>query len=384
MWLPSVVRVPLGWCFGISILLTSVFGNYMISLFLFLIPLGHHKAWRFMMDRAISFWMTIPMGFLEFIFGMTVRVSGDEIDVEEPGLILMNHRTRLDWMYIWSLLYQMNPWLITTNKISLKAQLKKLPGAGFGMAANQFVFLERNIEVDKVSFDKAIDYYTGMGNNYQILLFPEGTDKSPWTTTKSLEYSKKNGLRQLQYLLYPRTTGFYHLLSKMRQSNYITYLYDVTVAYPHNIVQSEIDLVLKGSCPREVHFHVKKIDVREVPKDEAGVGRWLTSLWIEKEERLCKYYAEPIPSKRMFDIHKGQRMWTNKSEGFRKRLFKIAALLFWFTVVSIVAYHVCFIWTLQYGFTYFFIVSFILTYYFGGIDTFVYNQWRFSVKDAIV
>ena len=100
------------------------------------------------------------------------------------------------------------------------------------MAGAQYVFLERNMEIDKISFDQAIEYYKGMDRNYQVrkififfsmndefelLLFPEGTDKSPWTTVKSTEYAKKNGLKQLKHVLYPRTTGFYHLLKKMRQ-----------------------------------------------------------------------------------------------------------------------------------------------------------------------
>lgn len=36
------------------------------------------------------------------------------------------------------------------------------------MAASQFIFLERNMELDMESFDQAIDYYTGMGKNYQV------------------------------------------------------------------------------------------------------------------------------------------------------------------------------------------------------------------------
>uniref|UniRef100_A0A1I7XIK6 E3 ubiquitin-protein ligase hrd-1 n=1 Tax=Heterorhabditis bacteriophora TaxID=37862 RepID=A0A1I7XIK6_HETBA len=271
----SPLRPLLGWTFGLIILFTSLFGNYIITMFIFLVLLGKHSTWRQFMDRAISFWMTIPIGFLEFVFGMRVRVSGDEIEVDQPGLIIMNHRTRLDWMYIWSALYQINPWLITTNKISLKAQLKGLPGAG------------------------------------ELLLFPEGTDKSPWTTTKSTEFAKKNGLRQLQYLLYPRIAGFYHLVTKMRKgrnvfkrlaltfiyiciaANYISFIYDVTIAYPYNTVQSEIDLVAKGKSPREVHFHIKKIPITEVPRSEVDAGRWLnnyklTTLMLRKKSKEIK------------------------------------------------------------------------------------------------
>ncbi|VDM81230.1 unnamed protein product [Strongylus vulgaris] len=220
----KLIRPLLGWIFGITILWTSVFGAYIVSIFVFLILLGKHKTWRSFMDRSVSFWMMVPIhlilqGFLELLFGMRVRVSGDEIEYDEPALIIMNHRTRLDWMYMWSALYQMNPWLITSNKISLKAQLQSLPGAGFGMSAAHYLFLQRNMEKDAVTFDSAIEYYRGMDNNYQLLLFPEGTDKSPWTTTKSQEYAKKHGLKQLKHLLYPRVAGFHHLLTKMREGS---------------------------------------------------------------------------------------------------------------------------------------------------------------------
>ncbi|RCN35142.1 Acyltransferase [Ancylostoma caninum] len=255
----NLIRPLIGWIFGITILWSSLFGAYIISTFLILIILGRHTTWRSFMDRSVSFWMMVPIGFLELIFGMRVRVSGDEIEYDKPALIIMNHRTRLDWMYMWSALYQMNPWLITSNKISLKAQLQSLPGAGFGMSAAHFLFLQRNMEKDAVTFDSAIDYYKSMNNNYQLLLFPEGTDKSPWTTTKSLEYAKKHGLKPLKHLLYPRVAGFYHLLTKMREANFVSYVYDISIAYPYNIVQSEVDLILKGDCPREVHFHIKKI-----------------------------------------------------------------------------------------------------------------------------
>ncbi|KAK6755231.1 hypothetical protein RB195_013920 [Necator americanus] len=376
----KIIRPLFGWIFGITILWTSLFGAYIISIFVFLILLGKHATWRSLMDRSVSFWMMVPIGFLELIFGMKVRVSGDEIEYDKPALIIMNHRTRLDWMYMWSALYQMNPWLITSNKISLKAQLQNLPGAGFGMSASHFLFLQRNMEKDAVTFDTAIDYYKSMNNNYQLLLFPEGTDKSPWTTTKSLEYAKKNGLKQLKHLLYPRVAGFYHLLTKMREANFVTYIYDITIAYPHNIVQSEIDLVLKGDAPREVHFHVKKISVNDVPRNEPDCGRWLNELWLQKEACLEGYYSEPKPCNRRFPIEKGQRVWKNTHEPAKVAIVKRFSFCFWVFVVSVVAYHLLFLRPLQLLILYFIICFFIIKFLYGTLDQFVIYRWRQSLK----
>ncbi|CAD6186759.1 unnamed protein product [Caenorhabditis auriculariae] len=382
MRLPALARPPLGWLFAITILFTALFGNYIITLFLFIVGAGRHKLWRHMMDRAISFWMTIPMGFLELVMGTRVRVSGDEIEFGKPALIIMNHRTRLDWMYMWCALYQVNPWLITTNKISLKAQLKNLPGAGFGMAAAQFVFLERNMSVDKESFDQAIDYFKGMEKNYQVLLFPEGTDKSEWTTRKSREYAKKNGLRNLEYVLYPRVTGFFHLISKMRSVDYVDYIYDITIGYPFNIVQSEVELVLKGKSPREVHFFIRKIPISHVPVNEAEATRWLHERWYLKEALLHDFYAEPQPVNRAFPVEQGDRLWCSWKEPRRHYYVKLCSLVFWLIVISACSYHIFFVRTLQIGVAYFIIASLVLNFRYGGIDKFVISSWRKSSETS--
>lgn len=39
-------------------------------------------------------------------------------------------------------------------------------------------------------------------------------------------------------------------------ANYIKYLYDVTVAFPENLVQSELDLIAHGVCPSKVQYEV--------------------------------------------------------------------------------------------------------------------------------
>ncbi|KAK0410304.1 hypothetical protein QR680_005055 [Steinernema hermaphroditum] len=352
-------RPLLGWAFGLTILFTAVFGNYIITLFLPLVLFGRHVQWRQLMDRAISFWMMIPMTFLEFIFGVRFRVTGDAVELDKPALIIMNHRTRLDWMYLWSALFKMNPWLLTSSKISLKEQLKSLPGAGFGMAASQFIFLQRNAEEDKQRLTQAIDYYAGVGGTYQILLFPEGTDKSPWTTKKSDEFAKKNGFRELKNVIYPRTAGFLHLLEKMRKENYVSYIYDVTVAYPTNIVQSEVDLVLKGQAPKDVHFDFRKIDIANVPKSEAELNKWLNEIWVAKDERLERYYSQPKANRKFTPSGEGY-IW--EKQDLKQAAAKIFSFCFWVSVVCVWSYHMFFLRFVQIGFTYFFVVSTFLNW----------------------
>ncbi|VDN54588.1 unnamed protein product [Dracunculus medinensis] len=265
----------LGLCFALIVFLTSVFGSYVLSLFIPLLLFNAHKRWRIIADRAIAFWFFIPTTILQYFFGTSFKITGDPIEIDKPALVLMNHRTRLDWMYYWGALLKMNPWLLVSSKIALKAELKYLPGAGVGMAGNQFIFLKRNMNEDKIALDKAIDYFANIGYDYQILFFPEGTDKSERTTKKSNDYAKKNGLPELKYVIYPRSAGLVHLIRRMREHNYISCIYNVTVAYPENTVQSEIDLVLKGIAPSKVHFNIERIDRTSIPRQESDIAKWI-------------------------------------------------------------------------------------------------------------
>ncbi|KAI6213986.1 PlsC domain-containing protein [Aphelenchoides besseyi] len=226
MWLSSFLRWffgPLiGFGFAGIVFLTSIFGNYIVTLFLPMITVFNlHREWREKMDRAITFWMVIPLFFLHYVYGVKVRTSGDRIEYDQPAVVIMNHRTRLDWLYFWLALWRINPWLMTSNKIALKELLKHVPGA----------------------------------------------------------------------------------------ENYIRYIYDVTVAYPAEIVQNETDMILKGRLSRNVHYHIRKYDISDLPSDEDGLSRWLLSVWTEKEKRLEQFYAQKAKGKRKFDADGEMNIW---------------------------------------------------------------------------
>lgn len=152
---------------------------------------------------------------------------------------------------------------------------------------------------------------------FQLLLFPEGTDKCPIATARSRQFADKNDLVQYNYVVHPRTTGFVYLLQKMRESlfnfnnnlvivciyltvlfksiisaNYVDYIYDVTCAYSDAIVQSEVDLVTLGLTPKEIHFDIRKISVTNLPETDEGLDEWIKELWAQKEERLRQYYTK--------------------------------------------------------------------------------------------
>ncbi|MFH4976691.1 hypothetical protein AB6A40_003400 [Gnathostoma spinigerum] len=375
--LTHLLRPIVGIAFAVLIVVSSLFGSYIITLLVPLILFNRHRLWRKMMDRMISLWMVIPITFLEYIYGMDIRLTGDPIDASKPALVIMNHRTRLDWMYYWIILFKINPWLLTTSKISPKAELKYLPGAGYGMAANHFIFLERNMERDRIQMSRAIDYYSSVGDPYQILLFPEGTDKTAHTTKVSEEYAKKNGLPPLTEVLYPRSAGMIHLITQMRQHQYIDYIYDLTVAYPDNIVQSEVALILKGLAPKRVHCSIKRIDISCVPRNDQDIAKWINELWTEKDETLKRYYSLPI-KERCFPLTPDGLIWEGPEDVIRK-LFKVTAFTLYISVVVVWFYHLTFIPLVQMLLVWTVLLALFISYCYGGIDHLVFHRWKKSL-----
>lgn len=65
---------------------------------------------------------------LELVFGVKVVITGDGFIPGERSVIIMNHRTRLDWMFLWCCLLRYS--YLRLEKICLKAALKVVPGFG--------------------------------------------------------------------------------------------------------------------------------------------------------------------------------------------------------------------------------------------------------------
>ncbi|VBB33215.1 unnamed protein product, partial [Acanthocheilonema viteae] len=282
-------------------------------------------------------------GLIEIFFGARVTVSGIKIDHSEPALIIMNHRTCLDWLFFWIALIRIDPWLLTSQKISLKAIVRHLPGAGWAMALNAYMFLTRRFENDLAHIEKMIDYYANSRHTYQLLLFPEGTDKDYRATERSRQFALKQGLVHYSYVLHPRTTGFTVILRKMRQVGYIRNIYDVTVAYADAIVQSEFELFSNGSCPKNIHFHVSKVDVDSLPEnDDELIALWLTNRWKAKEGKLAQFYHSDDAKHRAFKTD------SNYDEIFELTKIKFiavygAVVIFWvFTSVFLMYAFLCY------------------------------------------
>ncbi|ELU17930.1 hypothetical protein CAPTEDRAFT_172905 [Capitella teleta] len=266
----------------ISSLLGVTFFHSFLLLLLFLSPCLH----RCLVDAIIASWLVFCSALLECFLGMRVVISGDEIRSNEASLLLMNHRTRLDWMYLWSVLLRQSG--VKMEKIILKTPLKLIPGAGWAMQVGGFLFINRKWEEDKLILDKMLDYYADLNHKTQILLFPEGTDLTERTLSYSDRFAAKNGLQPYKFCLHPRTTGFVHLVQQMQCNKHLDAIYDISIAYPDTFPQNEPDLIL-GEFPSEVHFHIKRHEASSLPSSPDDLAAWCAAIWRQKEEVLKNF-----------------------------------------------------------------------------------------------
>ena len=67
-------------------------------------------------------------------------------------------------------------------------------------------------------------------------------------------------------------------------------MYDVTIGY-----KSQCPLFIDnalGTNPSEVHMHIKRIPVQEIPLAESEVSSWLMNEFSRKDELLDQFYRE--------------------------------------------------------------------------------------------
>lgn len=67
---------------------------------------------------------------MNLIFNTKIRITGDRINAKEVSIIIVNHRTRVDWNFLWALMYYGCQPRCHKMKISLKAPVRHMPSLG--------------------------------------------------------------------------------------------------------------------------------------------------------------------------------------------------------------------------------------------------------------
>ncbi|PWA60285.1 lysophosphatidyl acyltransferase 4 [Artemisia annua] len=240
--------------------------------------------------KASSFlfglWLALWPFLFEKINGTKVIFSGETVPAKERVLIIANHRTEVDWMYIWDLALRKG--CLGCIKYVFKSSLLKLPIFGWGFHVFEFISVERKWEVDETIMRKMLSTFINPLDPLWLAVFPEGTDFTEQKCVKSQQFAAENGLPILKNVLLPKTRGFHACVEILRGS--LDAVYDLTIAYK-NRCPTFMDNVF-GVEPAEVHIHVRRISLDDIPVSESECSTWLLNRFHLKDQLLSDFVSQ--------------------------------------------------------------------------------------------
>lgn len=162
---------------------------------------------------------------------------------------------------------------------------------GWVMAMTRFLYLKRSWSSDASILDGMLDYFSIIRSEggKQLVLFPEGTNITASSKSRSDAYAAKNNKPVYDFVLHPRTTGFVHLARGMMDRTLLDAVYDVTIAYPGIKPDSEATLI-RGDMPNQVNLHFVRHPLSSLPSTYIGLEKWLEERWRDKESALNSFY----------------------------------------------------------------------------------------------
>ncbi|OWM83789.1 hypothetical protein CDL15_Pgr004220 [Punica granatum] len=240
--------------------------------------------------RTTSFFFAMWLALWPFLFEKINRTkvifSGETVPARERVLLIANHRTEVDWMYLWDL--AMRKGSLGCIKYVLKSSLMKLPVFGWSFHILEFISVERKWEVDEPIMRRMLSSFKDPQDPLWLALFPEGTDFTEQKCLRSKKYAAENGLPIMKYVLLPKTKGFYACLEELRAT--VDAVYDVTIGYKHRC-PSFLDNVF-GVDPSEVHIHIRRIKLDDIPTSENEVSSWLVETFSLKDKLLSDFHSQ--------------------------------------------------------------------------------------------
>ncbi|KAF9620242.1 hypothetical protein IFM89_010977 [Coptis chinensis] len=268
-------------------------------------------------------WLALWPFLFEKINRTKVAFSGETVPAKERILLIANHRTEVDWMYLWDLALRKGR--IGYIRYILKSSLMRLPVFGWVFHIVEFISVERKWEVDESNVCQMLSTFTDPQDPLWLAVFPEGTDFTEQKCIRSQNYAAENNLPILKNVLLPKTKGFSACLTTLRSSldagpsfnkwedwgrcypykkslvevevnsgvlcHWCRMLvYDVTIGYKHRC-PSFMDNVF-GVDPSEVHIHVQRYPLDEIPISETEVAAWLVDRFRVKDQKLSDFVAQ--------------------------------------------------------------------------------------------
>eukprot|EP01118_Nematostelium_gracile_P011300 TRINITY_DN3987_c0_g1_i1.p1 TRINITY_DN3987_c0_g1~~TRINITY_DN3987_c0_g1_i1.p1 ORF type:complete len:376 (-),score=79.00 TRINITY_DN3987_c0_g1_i1:34-1161(-) len=268
-------------------LLSAMFGITTFHFPFIILSLIYYPLWDWYTALSTDTWFHFYVFYVEVINGIKFVITGEQIDPKENIIVMANHPSESEWLFFWSFAVR---WHYSgALKVILKDTLRKVPGAGWVIDSNGYLFLGRDWSRDKEQIIYSCNRYLKSWQKSFLCIFPEGTDFSPVKLKKSLQFAKDNNLPfEYKHVLLPRIKGFHAATNTMRPR--LDYVYDFTIAYPGRKTPT-VWTAWTGYFPKIAHVHIRKFAISEIPIDETEMSHWMYKRFEEKDQ-LLEYFSK--------------------------------------------------------------------------------------------
>ncbi|XP_063772754.1 1-acyl-sn-glycerol-3-phosphate acyltransferase epsilon isoform X3 [Pseudophryne corroboree] len=231
-----------------------------------------------------------------------IVIYGD-LPEKENILYLSNHQCTVDWIIANMMAVQQNA--LGHVRYVLKDGLKFLPLYGWYFSQHGGIYVKRSAKFNENKMKNKLGSQMKAGTRMYLVIFPEGTRYNPdipKVIADSQAFAMKEGLPVLKHVLTPRVKATHVAIETMQ--DYLDAVYDVTVAYEGTTTQNgqrkeapSMPEFLCKECPR-IHMAVERISVKDIPKEQTFMRRWLHERFENKDKLLTEFYEAKDPEKR--------------------------------------------------------------------------------------
>jgi lysophosphatidate acyltransferase len=247
-----------------------------------------------------SLYQRLVLFFFENCSGVEVVLYGDTdkiLERPENVILISNHQCTVDWMIADMLAVRQGS--LGNIRYILKDGLKYLPLYGYYFRQHSCVYVKRSGKFDQSKAERQLDMFTNNHTPFWMVVFPEGTRFNPDlpdVIAKCQNYAREEGLPIFDQLLTPRLKALQLCVERLRPS--ADAVYDITIAYSSTLcpqdklrrVGPSLSEFLQGNC-KQVHIHVKRIPICDVPTNDKLFCSWLMDRFMAKDRLLQEFYC---------------------------------------------------------------------------------------------
>ncbi|MDE3245134.1 MAG: acyltransferase [Acidobacteriota bacterium] len=276
-----IIRILTGICGGGLLIASLLAINLLQMASLVMLPFSRKRFRAFNRACADTWWGWCVI-YVERFQGIHVVLTGDALPRVENAIVVANHRAYSDILML--LCLGARKGRLGDMKWFVKDVLKYLPGVGWGMLFLDCIFVKRDWTADRASIEKVFAKVKRNNISIWLMSFLEGTRLTPRKLVSSQRYMASLNLAPTSFVMVPRTKGF--VASVRGLGSHLQAIYDVTIAHEGPVLK--LWELVKGN-PRNVHLHVRRFSVQELPLKDSALAEWAIQLFAEKEKLLEQF-----------------------------------------------------------------------------------------------